>query len=356
MQSDNEIVIVINPGSTSTKYALWSRKGCVRESVVRHDPDQLVSEIIEQLDYRRTLIDEDLDKDIDQYKVVGVSGRGGLLKPLKGGTYRVNQQMLDDLKSGLTGIHASNLGAVLANHYANRFGVEAFIVDPVTVDEFEDVARISGVPWIVRKSRAHALNIKAVVRRATAKLNVELSESRFVVAHLGGGISIAAVRGCRIIDVNDAMLGMGPFSPARAGALPIGPLIERCFSGEVTEQELMKELSQKGGLEAYCGTSDAREVVERAEKGDRTAENALNAMIYQIAKEIGAMSAVLKGRLDAVVVTGGLAHAQELMTKLKPYVASLAPFVVFPGEGELQALAEGAFRTIDRIESAHEYI
>lgn len=350
------VVIVINPGSTSTKYAFWSRHGCVRESVVRHDLDQLVPEIFEQFEYRRALIDEDLNRDIDQYKVVGTAGRGGLLKPLKGGTYRVNQQMLDDLKSKTTGDHASNLGAVIADHYARRFGVEAFIVDPVTVDEFEDIARISGVPWIIRKSRAHALNIKAVARRASAKLNIETSESRFVVAHLGGGISIAAVKGCRIIDVNDAMLGMGPFSPARAGALPIGPLIERCFSGEVTRQELIEELSQKSGLMAYCGTSDAREVVERANNGDKEAGNALDGMIYQIAKEIGAMSVVLKGRLDAVVITGGLAHSHEIMTRLKLYVATLAPFVVFPGEGELQALAEGAFRVIDRIEPAHEYI
>jgi len=355
MDQENQVVIVINPGSTSIKFALWKRKECLAEEVVRHDTAKLAKKIPEQFEYRRELIDEALNPLLEGLEIIGAVGRGGLLKPLNGGTYRVNQQMLDDLKSARTGEHASNLGAILADYYARRFGVEAYIVDPVTVDEFHDLARISGVTWITRKSRSHTLNIKAVVRRAAAKLDKSVEDSRFVVAHLGGGTSIAAVKGGRIIDVNDALHGMGPYSPERAGALPIGPLIERCFSGEVTRDKLLEELAKRSGLMAYCGTADVVELLQRVKEDDENADKALRGMIYQNAKEIGAMAAVLEGKLDAVVVTGGLAHSHELMVMLKPYVSFLAPFIVYPGEGELQALAEGAFRVIDKQEQAREY-
>ncbi len=355
MDSEREIVIVINPGSTSTKFALWGRDGCLVERVVRHEEREPVADPAAQFDHRRGLLDRELLPMLDGLKVVGVVGRGGLLKPLKGGTYRVNAAMLSDLKSGLSGFHASNLGAPLADHYARRFGVQAYIVDPVTVDEFHDLARISGVPWIERKSRSHALNIKAVVRRAAGELGLALEASRFVVAHLGGGSSIAAVVGGRIIDVNDALHGMGPYSPERAGALPIGPLVERCFSGETTREELLDELARRSGLTAYCGTADVPEVLRRAREGDSRADLAVRGMVYQDAKEIGAMAAVLGGRIDAVVVTGGLAHSAELVDMLKPYISFLGPVMVYPGEGELQALAEGAFRVIDGVETALEY-
>lgn len=355
MSKDREVVIVINPGSTSTKFAVWTRDGGVVEKVVRHDADRLATNIPDQFDHRRELIDSELLPSVEDLIVVGAAGRGGLLKPLEGGTYRVNDAMLDDLKSGRSGNHASNLGAILADHYARHFGVEAYVVDPVTVDEFHELARLSGVPWIVRKSRSHALNIKAVVRRAAAELKIQVAETRFVVAHLGGGTSIAAVDRGRIIDVNDALIGMGPYSPERAGALPIGPLIERCFSGEVTKEELLEELSRRSGLTAYCRTSDVRELLRRAEEGDRKADLALKGMIYQNAKEIAAMAAVLQGRINAVLLTGGLAHSEELIGMLKPYIEFLSNVMVFPGEGELEALAEGAFRVIDGEEKAREY-
>ncbi len=355
MNKNREVVIVVNPGSTTTKFAVWNRDESLAESVVRHDPDKLSENIPDQFDYRRDLIEAELLPLLEDFKVVGSVGRGGLLKPIKGGSYLVNKQMLKDLKSGCCGFHASNLGAMLADHFARKFKVDAYIVDPVTVDEFTDVARVSGVPWILRKCRSHALNIKAVVRRAARRLKKTVSETRFVVAHLGGGISIAPVLGCRIIDVNDALLGMGPFSPERAGALPIGPLIERCFSGEVTREELIKELSRHSGLTAYCGTSDVREVVTRMKDGDADAEMALQAMVYQVAKETAGMAAVLQGRIDAVIITGGLAHSEELLGMLKPNIEFLGQIMVFPGEGELQALAEGAFRVIDSEEEAREY-
>ncbi len=355
MSSDKQAVIVLNPGSTSTKFALWKRAECIVEKVVRHDSDKLDSEIPKQFDYRRELIDQALEPLLEGVEIMGAAGRGGLLKPMKGGTYLVNDQMIADLSKGERGHHASNLGAILADHYAKRFGVDAYIVDPVTTDEFEELARVSGVPWIERKSRAHALNIKAVVRRAAVKLDIAVPDSRFVVAHLGGGISIAPVKGGRIIDVNDALLGMGPYSPERAGGLPIGPVIERCYSGNILKEDLIRELSRNSGLMAYCGTSDAREVLEKVKSGDKQANLAWRGMIYQIAKEIGAMASVLKGNIHGVVATGGLAHSQELTSSLKEYVAYIAPFIVFPGEGELQALAEGAWRVIDKQEGVKEY-
>jgi len=352
---NTEAVIVINPGSTSTKFALWGRQNCLFERIVRHDNIDLAPKVADQIDYRRKLIDQELEPLIDNIRIVGAVGRGDPLKPLKGVTYNVTDAMLEDLRSCKYANHASNLGAMIAEHYAKRFQVKAYVVDPVTVDEFHDLARLSGVPWISRKGRAHALNIKAVVRRVSADLSKEITESNYVVAHLGGGISIAAVKHGRIIDVNDALHGMGPYSPERAGALPIGPLVERCFSGETTKAELLGELGRNAGLKGYLGTSDVRQILERIKNGDSQADQVLQGMIYQIGKEIGAMSVVLHGELDGIVLTGGLAHSEEIISMLKPYISFLGDILTYPGEGELQALAEGAFRVIDGVEEALEY-
>ena len=310
---------------------------------------------MDQFEHRRELIDSEIDSALSGAKVVAVAGRGGLLKPLEGGTYQINDVMLSELKAELSNYHASNLGAFLANYYARRYGVNSYIVDPVTVDEFTEVARLSGIPWIKRKCRSHTLNIKAVARRAADMLDINYENARFVVAHLGGGTSIAALREGRIVDVNDALLGMGPYSPERAGALPIGPLIERCFSGEGTKQELIVELTKHGGIAAYCGTSDIRTVLKMAEDGDNTAILALDGMMYQNAKEIGAMATVLQGKVDAVIITGGIAYSEILMKKLESYVTYIAPILIFPGEDELKALAEGVFRVLDGIEEAKIY-
>ncbi len=350
-----EVVIVINPGSTSTKFALYSRDGSVVEKVVRHEAHKLSIVATDQFEYRRELIDLELETILGGVKVVGTVGRGGLLKPIKGGTYKVTKEMTDYLISDEVTNHASNLGAILAKHYAERFNVEAYVVDPVTVDEFADVSRVSGVKWIQRKSRVHALNIKAVVRRACSEIGLPLNKSRFVVAHLGGGISVAAVDGGRIIDVNDAMHGMGPFSPERAGALPIGPLIEKCFSGEVTKKELLQELARESGLKGYCGTSDVQEIMARINNGDRDAEIAIRAMVYQIVKEIGGLAAVFGGGINGVIVTGGMAHSVEITDMIRSAVAFLGTLIVFPGEGELEALAQGAFRVIDGEEVEQTY-
>lgn len=310
---------------------------------------------MDQLELRLHHIDKILFPVLPKFKVRAVVGRGGLLKPLAGGTYKVNIQMMKDLRQGVMGVHASNLGAILAEHYGRQFGVDAFIVDPVTVDEFHDLARISGVAWIERKSRAHILNMKAVCRRTAAQIGIPLVETDFVVAHLGGGISIGAMQGGKLIDVNDALLGMGPFSPERAGALPIGPLVEKCYSGEFTKNALLEELSHRSGLMGYCGTSDVRAILHLINSGDQSAALALRAMVYQIAKEIGAMAAVLKGRLDGVIITGGIVHSDEVVAMLRDYITFLGPIFVHPGEGELQALAEGAWRVVDGEEAAREY-
>jgi len=355
MTGKTEVVIAINPGSTSTKFGLWSRGECLAEKTIKHSDLPQGATLMDQFEHRRSLIEKEIDNSIAGVTLLAIAGRGGLLKPLAGGAYQINAAMLSELKAVNLTYHASNLGAFLADFYARKYEVNAYIVDPVTVDEFTDLARISGVPWIKRKSRAHALNIKAVVRRATAQLGLELANTRLVVAHLGGGTSIAAVKGGKLVDVNDALLGMGPFSPERAGALPIGPLIERCFSGEVTKQELLVELTKRGGIAGYCGTSDIRIVLELADRGDDIASLALDGMMYQNAKEIGAMATVLQGKVDAVIITGGIAFSESLMEKLKSYVGYIAPVLVFPGEDELKALAEGVFRVLDGDEEVKNY-
>ncbi|MFA6304195.1 MAG: butyrate kinase [Patescibacteria group bacterium] len=351
-----EVLIVINPGSTSTKFAVWSREYCVSEQVVRHEASQLAPRAVDQFDYRRELIDQALEPLLKDSEVIGVVGRGGLLKPLAGGTYLVNQAMLGDLNLPTTGNHASNLGAILAYHYAQRFRVDAFVVDPVTVDEFLPFSRPSGVVWFERKSRSHALNIKYSVNRAAHEIDKPLSRTRFVVAHLGGGTSIAAVQFGRIIDVNDALAGMGPYSPERAGALPIGPLVKYVLESGATYEQLIHELTKRSGLMAYCGTSDVREVMVQIRNGNAQAALAFGAMIYQDAKEIGAMAVALQGQLDAVIITGGLAHSHDVIQTLRPYIEHLGPIIVYPGEGELEALAAGAFRVLDGVEPPIIYV
>lgn len=350
----SDAIIVINPGSTSTKFALWGRDGCIIQDTVRHETNKLATDVYEQLEYRKTLIDEALLPKCKGLNIVATVGRGGLLKPLKGGTYLVNQQMLEDLKMAKLGKHASNLGAPLANLYALQFDVSAYIVDPVTVDEFSDLARLSGVKWLQRQSRSHALNIRAVSRRASDKMRIPFNNIRLVVAHLGGGTSIAAVDGGKIVDVNDALLGMGPYSPERAGALPIGGLVEKCYSGEFTKKEMIEYLSRKSGLMSYCGDADMRILLERAET-ETDVKLAIDGMIYQTAKEIGAMATVLHGKLDAIVITGGIAYSEYVIKELERYIAYLGQVLVFPGEGELEALAEGAFRVVDNKEKAMAY-
>ena len=286
--------------------------------------------------------------------LAAVVGRGGLLKPMPGGTYKVTEAMIEDLKIGVQGEHASNLGGIIAKGIADEQGIPSFIVDPVAVDEFDDIARISGLPELPRKSLVHALNVKAVGRRAARDMGKELTDVNFIVAHLGGGISIAPVKQGRIVDVNNANDG-GPFSPERAGGVPVGDLIKLCYSGKYSQAELKKMTVGKAGLVGYLGTNDARDVIKMIENGDKKAELVFDAMAYQIAKEIGAMAAVLMGKVDAIVLTGGIAYSNLLCEKISKRVEFIAPVKVYAGEDEMLALAEGAQRILNNEEQAKIY-
>jgi butyrate kinase len=284
-------------------------------------------------------------------------GRGGLVKPVEGGTYAVNQKMLDDLQNpALWGrIHASNLGAFIANSIASELNIPAFIVDPVTVDEFEPIARISGCPEIERKSLLHALNLRYCTRMIATKRGKKVNEINQIGVHMGGGISVAAIKQGRIVDVNNAVLGMGPFSPQRAGALPIGDLLEMAFSGKYTLNEMKAMFTKTGGLIAYLGTDNGAEVEERIAAGDEKARLVFDAMIYQIAKEIGACSTVLKGNVDVIFLTGGLAYNSYLVENLKERISFIADIELIPGEKEMEALSQGAVRVLKGLEKAKLY-
>ena len=351
-------LLIINPGSTSTKIAIFDNEKPVLEETLRHSNEELApfGTIIEQYEFRKNVILDTLNANgINITKLSAVVGRGGLLKPLESGTYRVNSKMLDDLRHRPMGHHASNLGAIIAHEIASQLGIPAFIVDPVVVDEMDEIARISGMPEIERISLLHALNQKAVGRRAAADLNRKYEDLNLIIAHLGGGISVGAHRKGRVVDVNNALDGEGPFSPERAGGLPIDGLIKLCYSGKYTLDEIKKKITGKGGLVAYLGTNDGREVVRMIEEGNKKAELVYKAMAYQVAKEIGACAAVLEGKVDAVCLTGGLAYDKLLTGWIKERVEFIGEVKVYPGEDEMIALAEGGLRVLREEEDAREY-
>ncbi|MCR4433555.1 MAG: butyrate kinase [Caldiserica bacterium] len=344
-------VLVINPGSTSTKIAVYQDENCVKEKTIYHRESKL--EILEELperlaDIRSWMSQEGLE-DFD-----AIVARGGLLKPIPSGTYRINAKMLEDLRLRPQAHHASNLGAFIADAFSREWEIPAFIVDPVSVDEFNPLARYSGLPELPRRALSHALNIKAVARDVARELGKSLQECNFVVAHLGGGISVVPLEGGRIVDANDANQG-GPFSPERAGALPTVDLVKLAFSGKFTEKELITRMTRKGGLSAYLNTNDAREVERRILEGDAYALEVYQAMAYQIAKEIGAMSTVLKGKVDRIILTGGLAYSTVLVPWIIERISFIAPTVIKPGEGEMRALALGALRVLRGEEQPKEY-
>ena len=353
----NPMILTINPGSTSTKFAVYQGKNLIFKETIKHNDKELVvfTSIAEQLDYRYDLLINYLNKhNIDIKQLNAVVGRGGFLRPLPSGTYLVDELMIDDLIAARFGEHASNLGALISNKIANQLNIPAFIVDPIVVDEFEDVARISGIPDLERKSNLHALNIKAVSRKVAENLGKPYERFNFVVAHLGSGISVVAHKKGKIIDVNNAN-SEGPFSPERAGCLPAQQLVKLCFSGKYTEKELVTRITKEGGLYAYLGTKNEMEVEERMEKGDENAKKILDAMIYQIAKEIGAMSTVLDGNIDGIILTGGLSYSNYIVDKITKKVKFIAPIYTVPGEEELEALAFGALRVLQKQENPRKY-
>lgn len=348
-------ILVLNPGSTSTKVALYYGEGAVKEGPTESIPAPRgqPESSLEAAAARLTGVTEFLTR----HRVTGlacIASRGGLTRPIAAGSYRINRGMLDDLRSNRFGSHASNFGAIMADELASIWNCPAIIADPVAVDEFCPEARFSGYPGIERRSRSHVLSIRAAIRRVAADLGKPFAETDAVALHLGGGISVAAVQGGRIVDVNDSNEG-GPFTPQRAGSLPILQLVELCYSGRFESSEgVVRELTQNAGLRGYLGTDDGREIIERIGAGDGEARNVLMAMAYQIAKEAGASAAALSGNVDAVVITGGFARP-PLVDWIRSRTDWIAPARVYPGELEMLALAEAADRLLRGVEEAEIY-
>lgn len=352
------MILTVNPGSTSTKIAVFKNEEEVFTRMISHSAEELKTydKIYDQYGFRKQLVLDTLaQQGIALESLDALVGRGGNMKPVVGGTYSINTQMLKDLEQGVMGQHPSNLGAVIVSEIAGPLGIPAYVVDPVIVDEMEDIARISGMPEIERKAKDHPLNQKAAARRAAAELGREYRELNLLVAHLGGGISIGVHKNGKIVDVNNVLDGDGPFSPERSGGLPVGSLVELCFSGRYTKVEIMRKIVGGGGLTAYLGTNDGREVMKRIKSGDSYARLIYEAMAYQIAKEIGAGATVLKGKVDVIVLTGGIANDRELVGWIKERVEFIAPVKVYPGEMEMKAMAQGALRVLRGEEEILEY-
>ncbi|HER24953.1 MAG TPA: butyrate kinase [Candidatus Atribacteria bacterium] len=352
-----ENILVINPGSTSTKIAIFSQKGReIFKENISHSVEELIQfvSLLEQGPFRKKIILNILkNKNINSNSLRAIIGRGGILKPLKAGTYQVNAKLIDDLRNSPIE-HASNLGGIIAHEIAEEINIPAYIADPVSVDEFPDIARISGLKGIERKSLLHTLNIRANAFRYAKEQGKKYEELNLIVAHLGGGISIAPIEKGKIIDVNNANDG-GPFSPERTGSLPNKALIQLCYSGKYSEKELYKVITHQGGVVSYLETNDIREVMKKIDQGDKYAELIFEGMCYQIAKEIGAMATVLKGKVEAIILTGGIAHNEILVNKIKDRTDWIAPVVVYPGEEEMKALAQAVIRVIDGIEKVKTY-
>ena len=350
-------ILTINPGSTSTKIAVFHDEQPVLEKSISHPVKELekFEKIWDQLAFRQNALHEFLSEhNLSPGDFSAIVGRGGLLKSVPGGTYQINEGMIEDARIGFQGEHAANLGCALAYHLAQVAEIPAFIVDPISVDEFEALARYSGHPLIQRRSLSHTLNIHAVGREAAKKLGSDFEKTNFIIAHLGGGISICPLKKGRIVDVNDASSD-GPFSPERTGGLPLQPFIQLCFSGEYTAQAIKKMVMGQGGLQAYLGTNNAREVEARIARGDTYAAEIHEAMAYQIAKEIGAAATVINGEVQAIILSGGLTKSGLLVNWIKERVAFIADVLVFAGEFEMQALANGALRVLRGEEQAKIY-
>jgi len=352
-------ILVINPGSTSTKLAIFEDENMLVSKTLRHDAKELrkYKRIVDQYRFRKKIIERFLTE--NGYRICQFSsiiGRGGLLKPIEGGTYLVNEKMVEELKECKYGEHASNLGGILAYELAKDCEIPAFIADPVVVDEMIPEAKLSGHPDFERKSIFHALNQKAVARRAAAEMGKSYEEVNLIVVHMGGGVSIGAHMKGRVVDVNNALDGDGPFTPERSGTLPLTQLIDLCYSGKYTYDQMKRKIKGEGGLMSYLGTNSAMEVQRMIDNGDEYARTVYQAMAYQIAKWVGKMATVLKKDVDAIVLTGGLAYDKKYMVKwLKEYIGYIAKVLVYPGGDEEKALALAALRVLKGTEKPKNY-
>ena len=345
------LILAINPGSTSTKFSLFEEENLVFEKNLRHTTEELkgFEKITDQFHFRKDLIMNELSaQKINLKSITAVVGRGGLVKPIESGIYPVNNRMKEDLIAGVMGQHASNLGGLIAEDIASELpSANAYIVDPVVVDELQDVARISGHPLIERRSIFHALNQKAVARIYADSIGRKYEDLNLIIAHMGGGVSVGAHLKGRVVDVNNALDGDGPFSPERAGGLPSGQLAELCFSGKLSHYEVKSMLTGKGGMVAYLGTNSFIEVCKMANNGDKKAILIIDAASYQVSKQIGAMAAVLQGKVDAIILTGGLAYEKDYVNRIKKRVDFISTVKVYPGEDEMKALAFNGLLALD---------
>jgi len=349
--------LIINPGSTSTKIGVYEDEKLLFEETLRHTAEEIAQYelIVDQKDFRKEIILRLFEeKNFDVKSLDVVVGRGGMLKPIPGGTYEVTDDLLHDLLIGKQGQHASNLGGILARDIAVSIGVKAYIVDPVVVDELMPIARYSGVPELPRISVFHALNQKAVAKRYAKENGKTYKSLNLIVVHLGGGVSVGAHIGGKVVDVFNALDGDGAFSPERAGAVPVGALVSMCFSGKYTEREIYRKLVGGGGFTAYLGTNDMRSVEKKAEE-DHNAKEIRDAFILQLSKDIGSMATVLCGKVDQIIITGGIAYNVTVTDDIKKRVGWIAPITIYPGEDELLALAQGALRVIKGEEEVMKY-
>ena len=349
-------LLIVNPGSTSTKYAVYEDETPLFEETLRHELSELsqFEKLADQYDFRMGIIAGNITKagyEMDSFDAV--VGMGGLLKPIPGGTYLVNDALLNDLRTGVQGEHASNLGGIIAHAIASKIGKPAYIVDPVVVDEFEEIARISGHPWIKRRSIFHALNQKFCARSYCKEAGKAYTDATVIVAHMGGGISVGLHQKGKVVDANNALDGEGPFSPERSGTLPVGDLAALCFSGK-THAEIKKAIVGRGGIVAYFGSNNVKELIDKA-SNDPEAKLIIDAMVYQIAKEIGSLATVARGKIDAILLTGGLAFGEYITAGITERVNFIAPVKVYPGGDEQLALAQGALRVLNGEEEEKVY-
>ena len=352
-------IIAINPGSTSTKIAVYHNKECIFEENIKHSTEELApyEKITDQFEFRKQAILKRLNgTKVDRDKVRVIMGRGGLVRPIESGVYRINEKMKYDLVHSPIGEHASNLGGFIAEDLAKDFpNAQAYICDPVVTDEFDEIARIAGHPEFTRRSVFHALNQKATARRHATAVGKKYEELNLIVVHLGGGISIGAHRNGRVVDVNHAIGGEGPFSPERAGSVSVIDAVRLAYSGKYTEKEFTKMLIGQGGLCAHLGTNNAYEVEQRVKNGDQHATLIYEAMAFQVAKFIGTMSVVLKGQVDGILITGGIAYDKWFVGKVREYAGWIGPFFIYPGENEMEALAMNALRVLQGEVEVKEY-
>ncbi|MBQ5881430.1 MAG: butyrate kinase, partial [Bacteroidales bacterium] len=348
----------INPGSTSTKISLYNGAEEVFTKTLRHSSEEIggFDKVIDQFKFRETTIVAPLEeRGVKLEDLAAVVGRGGLLRPISSGVYAVNEEMVEDLKSAKYGEHASNLGGIIALEISKRVGCPAYIADPVVVDEMCDVARVGGHPMFPRLSIFHALNHKAIAKLYAKEIGRDYNDLNLVVAHLGGGCSIAAHSKGKVVDVNNALMGDGPFSPERTGGISAMQLAKVCFSGEYTHEEIKKIISGKGGIVAHLGTNSFKDVDDMVAAGDPKATLISDAFVYNVAKAIGGMAAALSGNVDGIVVTGGIAYGKLIMQQLTDMVKFIAPVKIYPGEDEMGALAKNAFAVIEGKEEVKQY-